>query len=134
MAAPALAVVHDLLGHLYTDAEWEALCARCGRCCFESRATDTGWKHTSIPCRYLDDFDRTCKVYGNRFQAEEYCIRVSPAVVKQGVMPQGCAYVAEYERLVEQEHGGHDPADRAPRTRRGRSRSGGRGRKRRTKR
>ena len=119
MAAPALSVVHDLLGHLYTEAEWEVLCGRCGRCCFESRWTDTGWLHTSIPCRYLDDFDRACKVYGNRFQAQGDCIRVTPAVVKQGVLPDGCAYRAEYERVVDEEHGGHDPAERPPRRRRG---------------
>jgi uncharacterized protein len=122
MAAPLLVTVHDLLGHLYSDKEWEALCARCGRCCFESRWTGNKWLHTSIPCRYLDDFDRTCKVYFNRFQAQDDCIRVTPAVVKQGVMPPGCRYVEEYDRLVEEEHGGHDPRDRPPRKRRGRSR------------
>ena len=121
--------MHDLLGHLYSDAEWEALCDRCGQCCFESRWIDGGWVHTSIPCRYLDDFDRSCRVYVNRFQAEDDCIRVDPAVVKQGVLPPTCAYVEEYDRLVEEEHGGHDPRERAARKRSGRS-----SRKRRSKR
>lgn len=127
MASPALTVVHELLGRLYSDSEWERLCNRCGMCCFESYWTDAGWKRTSIPCRYLDDFDRSCKVYGNRFQAQSECVRVTPSVVLSGAMPSECAYVEELQEIIEEDHGGEDPrSDRRQRKRRGSRRRRGR--------
>jgi uncharacterized protein len=125
MAAVPLPVVHELLGRVYTDAAWEALCDRCGLCCYESRWTEVGWVHTSIPCSRLDDFDRTCRVYPNRFQAEESCIRVTPSVVMSGMMPPCCAYLDEYDRLVEHEHGGRDPRQARKRARKGSRRGKG---------
>ncbi len=112
-----LPVVHELLGRVYSEKEWEGLCSRCGKCCFESRWTGTAWKHTSIPCRYLDDFDRSCKVYGNRFQAQEDCVRVTSAVVLGGMLPEDCSYLEELARIVEEDHGGEDPRRRKKRRR-----------------
>ena len=111
MAASApqrLPLVYELMGRLYSHREWEALCDGCGQCCFESHWVDGAWKHTSIPCRYLDDFDRSCKVYGNRFQAESECIKVTPSVVLQGGLPETCAYREELTRIVE-DYAGQDP-------------------------
>ncbi|MCP4870981.1 MAG: hypothetical protein GY898_19930 [Proteobacteria bacterium] len=97
------------MGRLYSHREWEALCDGCGQCCFESHWVDGAWKHTSIPCRYLDDFDRSCKVYGNRFQAESECIKVTPSVVLQGGLPETCAYREELTRIVDEDYAGQDP-------------------------
>lgn len=70
-------------------------------CCFESRWTGSTWEHTNIPCRYLDADDRSCRVYASRFQAEPDCVRVTPSVVMQGILPVTCAYVRELERVAE---------------------------------
>ncbi len=112
-------MVHELLGRVYTDAEWEALCNGCGDCCYESHETDTGWERTSIPCKYLDDFDRSCRVYSNRFQAEKHCIRVLPAVVTSGLLPAHCSYHDEMHRIIDEDYGGYDPRERRRGKRRG---------------
>lgn len=129
MASPspsALPVVYELMGRLYSYNEWEALCDGCGQCCFESHWTERGWNHTSIPCRYLDDFDRSCKVYSNRFQAEKECIKVTPSVVLLGGLPETCAYREEVARIVEEDFAGEDPREK----RRSKKRNGSRKRKR----
>lgn len=104
-----LPVVHDLLGRLYTDAEWEALCNRCGLCCYESRWTGSEWHDTGVPCRYLDEDTKLCRAYGTRFQAEEDCIRTDPKIVLRGMLPAECSYLEEVERIVEEDYGGEDP-------------------------
>jgi len=112
-----LPVVHEMLGRIYTDAEWEALCNGCGDCCYETRSTDTGWVRTSIPCKYLDDFTKQCGVYSNRFQAQEDCIRVLPSVVLSGLLPAHCSYHDEVQRIIEADYEGDDPRDRQSRRR-----------------
>lgn len=100
-----LPVVHDLLGHLYTDAEWEALCNRCGQCCYESRWVDDGWVDTGVPCPQLDTETLLCTGYGDRFALEKDCIRVDPSVVLQGMLPSECSYLDELARIVESDYG-----------------------------
>ncbi len=107
-----LPIVHDLLGRIYTDAEWEALCNRCGACCYESRWTDMGWEETGIPCGFLDLESKLCGAYGTRFDVEADCIRVDSSVVLQGILPVECSYLDELNRIIEEDHGGADP--RAP--------------------
>jgi uncharacterized cysteine cluster protein YcgN (CxxCxxCC family) len=104
-----LPIVHSLLGRLYSDAEWEALCNRCGKCCYESREIDGRWVRTGVPCRFLDVLDKTCDVYTHRFQAEEDCTRVTPSVVLQGILPDDCSYHDEVRRIVEEDFDGDDP-------------------------
>ena len=106
-----LPVLHDLLGRIYTTTEWESLCDGCGKCCYESHWTPTGWTDTGIPCRYLDPFDKSCRVYADRFEAEKDCIKVSPSVVLQGILPSTCAYVEEMNRIVDEDYDGLDPAE-----------------------
>jgi uncharacterized cysteine cluster protein YcgN (CxxCxxCC family) len=115
-----LPVLHDLLGRVYSDAEWEGLCDGCGDCCYESQWTDTGWVHTGTPCRFLD-IEKRCRVYSHRFQAEKDCIKVSPSVVLQGILPSTCAYVQEMHRIVEEDYDGLDPVERDRRKKKRRS-------------
>ncbi len=114
-----LPVVHELLGRIYSDAEWEALCNGCGNCCYESVEGHSGWIRTGVPCRYLDLLERHCTVYPQRFQAEKSCMRVTPSVVLRGVLPQDCSYHDEVRRIVEEDHGGRDPRKRRRRKRNG---------------
>lgn len=98
----ALPVLHELLGRLYTDAEWEALCDRCGECCFESHWVDHGWTRTDVPCPHLGA-DRGCTVYADRQTREADCIKVTPSVVLSGILPVTCAYREELRRLADED-------------------------------
>jgi uncharacterized cysteine cluster protein YcgN (CxxCxxCC family) len=122
MRATHLPVVHELLGRIYSDREWEALCNGCGKCCYEVEDRNGEWIRSSIPCRFLDDFDKTCAVYSNRFQAEEQCMRVTSSAVIEGRLPPDCTYVLELSRIVEEDYGGDSP--RALRRGRSRQRAG----------
>lgn len=75
--------------------EWEALCKRCGQCCFEKWVEEDGTiRPTTIPCRFLDIVTRECKVYHKRFDVGEGCVKLTPAVVKTVQwLPPDCAYV-----------------------------------------
>lgn len=107
-----LPLVHSLLGRLYSDREWEALCNKCGKCCYEAREVDDRWVRTGVPCRFLDVLDTTCGVYPHRFQAEAQCTRVTPGVVLQGILPAECSYHDEVRRIVEEDYDGNDPRPR----------------------
>jgi uncharacterized cysteine cluster protein YcgN (CxxCxxCC family) len=107
-----------MLGRLYSDAEWEALCSRCGACCYESRWTETGWEETGVPCGFLDGVSKTCTAYGSRFEVEADCIRVTPSVVLSGILPSECSYYEELRAIAEEDHG----ADAHGRSRRARRR------------
>ncbi|MEE2828248.1 MAG: hypothetical protein VX498_03590 [Myxococcota bacterium] len=122
---PRLPMVHSLLGRIYSDREWEALCDRCGNCCFDEIMVDGKRGRSAIPCRFLDPVDNNCRVYGDRFAAEADCTRVTPSVVLQGRLPPDCNYVAEMNRIIEEDHQGMDPNKR-----RSRHRHGGRDRRR----
>jgi uncharacterized cysteine cluster protein YcgN (CxxCxxCC family) len=78
-----------------TEKEWEALCKRCGECCFEKWIEGDGSIHpTSIPCRFLDIVTRECGVYHKRFDVGEGCVKLSPEVVSMVEwLPEDCAYV-----------------------------------------
>ncbi|HKK00848.1 MAG TPA: hypothetical protein VJ955_01660 [Desulfuromonadales bacterium] len=79
-----------------TDLEtWEALCRRCGQCCFEKWVDGDGTIHpTKIPCRFLDLFSRECTVYEKRFDVGEGCVRLTQERVEViQWLPDDCAYV-----------------------------------------
>ncbi|MDY0268323.1 YkgJ family cysteine cluster protein [Trichloromonas sp.] len=75
--------------------EWEALCKRCGQCCFEKWVEEDGTiRPTTIPCRFLDIVTRECKVYHKRFEVDEGCVKLTPALVETVQwLPPDCAYV-----------------------------------------
>lgn len=75
--------------------EWENLCKRCGQCCFEKWLEEDGTiRPTTIPCRFLDMVTRECKVYHKRFDVDEGCVKLTPAVVETvRWLPHDCAYV-----------------------------------------
>lgn len=118
MKRSSLPQVYELLGRIYTEREWEALCNGCGKCCYEATEVDGKWVRSSIPCKYLDDFDASCRVYSNRFQAEKNCMKVTPSAILLGRLPEDCTYVTEMNRIADEDYeSGH-------RGGRGRGRSG----------
>lgn len=81
------------------NCDWESLCNRCGECCFEKSIDKKGKAYTlAIPCRFLDIHSRECRIYHQRQQAEEDCIKLTPENVP-GLdwLPGNCAYRATFE-------------------------------------
>ncbi|HYW82745.1 MAG TPA: hypothetical protein VFB30_05795 [Spirochaetia bacterium] len=80
-------------------ARWDAICRRCGRCCYEKEirglsAPVTNYRH---PCAHLDTLTRTCTVYENRFAACAECRRMTlwhAFFVRW--LPESCGYVQHY--------------------------------------
>lgn len=109
--APSLPIVHDLLGHKYTDPQWEALCRPgCGACCYEHIEVDGRWIRTERPCALLDPESRRCRDYERRHELEPDCQKVTPSFVLLGHLPPDCGYMDELAARL-------DPPERGPRRR-----------------
>jgi uncharacterized cysteine cluster protein YcgN (CxxCxxCC family) len=83
-----------------TDAQWEALCDGCGRCCLvKLEDEDTGEVHfTDVGCVLLDGQSCRCKDYPGRQSKVPDCVKLTPREVNElGWLPPTCAY-----RLVAQ--------------------------------
>ena len=77
------------------EAEWEALCDGCGKCCLhKAEDEDTGRIYFSnIRCRLLDGETGRCRDYAHRRQFVPDCVRLSPQSIEDIVwLPQTCAY------------------------------------------
>jgi len=85
--------------------DWEAICRRCGQCCFNKIIEDDGTVYaTPIPCRYFDIINRTCKVYDKRFETGEECIKLTPELVRHAIwLPEDCAYVERFRKAKKPE-------------------------------
>jgi uncharacterized protein len=79
-----------------TQAEWEALCDGCGKCCLNKlEDEETGEVAlTRIACRLLDDSTCRCGQYPIRHQFVPECIVLSPQNMDKNLywMPETCAY------------------------------------------
>ncbi len=79
-----------------SDAEWEALCDGCGKCCLlKLEDEDTGRvAYTNVACRLFDPDTCRCGSYELRFHLVPQCIRLTPEMVRREKdwMPRTCAY------------------------------------------
>ncbi len=78
-----------------SDAEWEALCDRCGRCCLHKlEDIDTGEHHyTDISCRLYDLKEKRCRHYTERFKHVPECLDLRTIDPKTfSWLPNTCAY------------------------------------------
>lgn len=75
--------------------DWDSLCRRCGRCCFEKWIEEEGAiRFTRVPCRHLDVVTRCCRVYDKRLEVGEGCVQLTPENVPTfHWLPASCAYV-----------------------------------------
>jgi len=78
-----------------TEAEWEALCDGCGRCCLNKlEDIDTGeisW--TDVACKLLDRETCRCSDYKNRRKTVPDCVQLDPENVRElNWLPPTCAY------------------------------------------
>jgi hypothetical protein len=80
---------------------WEALCRKCGKCCYEKVDLGGGIiRYTDEPCTYLDPLTNRCKVYENRHEIEPECISLTEHLVRSlNWLPVDCAYVEHFRRL-----------------------------------
>ncbi len=88
-----------------TEAEWEALCDGCGRCCLNKiDDIETGEiTATRVACRLLDLDSCRCTGYEHRRRLVSDCVAISPANVDRiPWMPRTCAYrlIAEGKDLA----------------------------------
>ena len=78
-----------------TQAEWEALCDRCGRCCLHKfEDEDTGrLYYTRIVCRLFDQERCGCKRYPERKRLVDDCVSLRPDHPEDFAwLPESCAY------------------------------------------
>lgn len=86
-------MVAPLASASLTVAQWEALCRRCGRCCYEKLLYRGRVYYTDRACPQLDPVSRRCRVYESRRQRQPDCAVLDEALVAQGFLPLDCPYV-----------------------------------------
>lgn len=74
--------------------DWEALCRRCGRCCYEKIDFRGAIYYTDVPCEFLDLQTCLCKVYAERDVKRPGCVRLTRKHLRKGFLPADCPYVA----------------------------------------
>ena len=79
-----------------SQAEWEALCDGCGKCCLNKLEDEDSGEvaPTRVACRLLDDDTCRCAHYDNRHQFVPDCIVLRPDNLDTHAywMPDTCAY------------------------------------------
>ena len=83
------------------EAEWEALCDGCGKCCLNKLEDEDSGEValTRVACRLLDDSTCLCSQYPIRHQFVPECISLSSKNLESHLywMPQTCAYRLMHE-------------------------------------
>jgi uncharacterized cysteine cluster protein YcgN (CxxCxxCC family) len=77
------------------QAEWEALCDGCGKCClYKLEDADTGEVYyTNVHCRLLDPQTGRCSDYSHRAERVSDCVAITPKVLENPYwLPNTCAY------------------------------------------
>ena len=77
------------------EAEWEALCDGCGRCCLHKVEEETTGDiyGTNIACKLLDRQTARCTNYKGRRRIVPDCVRLTPdKVASIPWLPATCAY------------------------------------------
>jgi uncharacterized cysteine cluster protein YcgN (CxxCxxCC family) len=84
-----------------TEAEWEALCDGCGKCCLNKlEDPDTAEiAFTRVACRLLDDSTCRCSQYEIRRQFVPECVVLTPKTISKVAywLPTTCAYKLVHE-------------------------------------
>jgi len=82
--------------------QWESICRRCGKCCYEKVDLGGGViRYTDEACEHLDTETGLCKVYDTRHQVEPDCISLTEVLVRTlHWLPEDCAYL-EYVNHID---------------------------------
>lgn len=73
--------------------DWESLCRRCARCCYEKIEFEGQVYYTDEPCEFLDLKTKLCRVYAGRDIERPGCARLTAENVRKGFLPADCPYV-----------------------------------------
>jgi len=78
-----------------TREEWEAICDKCGKCCYEKVDLGCGEiRYTDEPCEHLDTKTGLCRIYYDRHELEPDCISLTEELVRTlHWLPVECAYL-----------------------------------------
>ena len=85
-----------------SQAEWEALCDGCGRCCLHKiEDADTGEiEDTNVACKLLDRETARCTDYRNRKSFVPDCMQLTLKIIDDVAwLPSTCAYRRRAEDL-----------------------------------
>jgi len=79
---------------------WEALCKKCGLCCFEKdTSVFKAAIRLSLPCEYLERETGLCSIYEKRFELCLYCSKVTLwHALFSPCLPEACGYVEKYRK------------------------------------
>lgn len=77
----------------YHADEWERICERCGRCCYEKYAYRGKVFYSKTPCPHLDTKTQLCTIYHQRAKLHPECVQLTPELVRAGILPDDCPYV-----------------------------------------
>lgn len=83
-----------------TPPNWESICKRCGRCCYEKIDFEGRIYYTDLPCEYLEADTNHCRVYSNRETARPGCVKLTTGNVAGGFLPADCPYVKNLEGYI----------------------------------
>ncbi len=72
--------------------EHEALCTRCGKCCYKKVIIGRTVFITPFPCEFLDTDTNTCTVYDRRHELNPECLNMEDGI-KHSAFPADCDYV-----------------------------------------
>lgn len=75
--------------------EFESLCRRCAKCCYQKIFVGRTVVITPFPCRFLDTGKRICTVYAERKRRNPRCLGVL-AGLKVSAFPADCPYVKAF--------------------------------------
>ncbi len=79
------------------QVDWDSICARCGRCCYEKIDFEGKIYYTDLPCEFLDTAKKLCMVYGERDRRRPGCVRLTRDNIKKGFLPEDCPYVRDID-------------------------------------
>ncbi len=77
------------------DAEWEALCDGCGKCCLVKLQDEESGEiaYTDLACQLLDTDSCRCLHYQRRLELVPDCVKLTKENLSQiDFMPPSCAY------------------------------------------
>lgn len=79
-----------------TEAEWEALCDGCGKCCLTKLEDPEAGQieYTNVACKLFDDETCRCSQYSIRKSIVPSCVIITPETIAEVAywMPSTCAY------------------------------------------
>lgn len=73
--------------------EWESICQRCARCCYEKLDYRGKIFYTTKPCPHLDIEQNRCCIYEQRSELYPDCVHLTPELAAAGFLPADCPYV-----------------------------------------